>query len=311
MKIHEPPSAMQRDMNVDGESREPIAQPQRGKMFNECASSFRSGILADRHKRNSDSTVHVGNPAAVPSLKGFSRNHGHSVSINIPPLTGLYRLIFVVIAAILGTSSLPARYAKALTQSATFTERAYQDREILYELQAPDTHAFRITHDYTVGTAGERYYFNIVRAGSHVTNPESIDLDSGENLKWETITGKTARERKLAVGEVKDDTEIVVTHLARPLAAGTTNRIRLKETYVDAKSLYLDGDELVWDRSFGRLRNTVVLPPGWYLTALSSPATIQTLADGRVSVYIVNPRNDDVRVYLRARPRAGAKSKPT
>ncbi|MEK6323012.1 MAG: hypothetical protein AABN33_15170 [Acidobacteriota bacterium] len=196
----------------------------------------------------------------------------------------------------------------ALGQNPAFTERAYQDREILYELQAPETHAFRITHDYTVRNAGEKYYFNVVRAGSHVTDPESIDLDSGERLKWETIDGKTARDRKLAVGEVKDDTEIVVTYLARPIAAGTTNRIRLKETYVDAKSLYLDGDDLVWDRSFGRLRNTVVLPPGWYLTALSAPSTIQTLPDGRVSIYTVNPRNDDVRVYLRARRRNAIKT---
>lgn len=196
---------------------------------------------------------------------------------------------------------LPGEFA--IGQSPGFTERAYQDREILYELQAPETHAFRITHDYTVRNVGEKYYFNVVRAGSHVSNPESIDLDSGEALKWETIDGKKARERKLAVGEVKDDTEIVVTYLARPLAAGTTNRIRLKETYSDAKSLYLDGEELVWDRTFGRLRNTIVLPPGWYLTALSSPSTIQTLPDGRVSIYVVNPRNDEVRVYLRAKKR--------
>jgi hypothetical protein len=46
-----------------------------------------------------------------------------------------------------------------------------------------------------------------------------------------------------------------------------------------------------------------VLPLGWYLTALASPATIERLRDGRVSVYIVNPRNDDVRVYFRARRR--------
>jgi hypothetical protein len=196
---------------------------------------------------------------------------------------------------------------RAFGQNPAFTERAYQDREILYELQAPETHAFRITHDYTIRNAGEKYYFNVVRAGSHVTNPESIDLDTGESLKWETIDGKTARERKLAVGEVKDDTEIVVTYLANALAAGTTNRIRLKETYADAKSLYLDGDELVWDRTFGRLRNTVVLPAGWYLTALSAPSTIQTLPDGRVSIYIINPRNDDIRVYLRARRRLETK----
>jgi hypothetical protein len=215
------------------------------------------------------------------------------------------RRITLICAILVGAAVLfvPSNYFGALAQNPSFNERAYQDREILYELQAPETHAFRITHDYTVRNAGEKYYFNVVRAGSHVTDPESIDLDSGENLKWETIAGKTARERKLAVGDVKDDTEIVVTYLARPLAEGTTNRIRLKETYADAKSLYLDGDELVWDRTFGRLRNTVVLPAGWYLTALASPGTVQTLPDGRVAIYVVNPRNDEVRVYLRARKR--------
>jgi hypothetical protein len=213
------------------------------------------------------------------------------------------KILFSATLLVIGMLTVTTNKESAAAQNSAFTERAYQDREILYELQAPETHAFRITHDYTVRNTSEKYYFNVVRAGSHVSDPESIDLDSGENLTWETINGKTARERKLAVGEVKDDTEIVVTYLARPLGTGTTNRIRLKETYADAKSLYLEGDELVWDRTFGRLRNTVVLPSGWYLTALSSPATIQTLADGRVSIYVVNPRSDDVRVYLRARKR--------
>ena len=184
------------------------------------------------------------------------------------------------------------------------TERAYQDREIIYELQSPESHAFRITHDYTVRKVGEKHYFNVVRAGSHVSDPESIDLDTGDKLKWEVINGKQAVERKLHIADpIKDDSEIVVTHLTRALETGTTNRIRLMETYADPKSYYLEGEELVWDRSFGRLRNTVVLPPGWYLTALASPATIQTLPDGRVSIYVVNPRNDDVRVYFRARRR--------
>ena len=192
----------------------------------------------------------------------------------------------------------------AQNQNMSVTERAYQDREILYELQSPESHAFRITHDYTVRKAGEKYYFNVVRAGSHVTDPDSVDLDTGEKLKWEIINGKQATERKLPVGEtIKDDSEIVVTCLSRALAPGTTNRIRLMETYADPKSYYMAGEELVWDRSFGRLRNTVVLPLGWYLTTLSSPATIQTLADGRVSIYVVNPRPDDIRVYFRARRR--------
>src|SRR5207247_4539202 len=111
------------------------------------------------------------------------------------------------------------------------TERAYQDREILYELQAPESHAFRITHDYTVRKVGEKYFFNVVRAGSHVSDPESIDLDTGEKLKWEIINGKQATDRKLPIGEaIKADSEIVVTHLARALAAGTTNTISFHDT---------------------------------------------------------------------------------
>ena len=208
----------------------------------------------------------------------------------------------------------PAAATRPTTNTATtssssqsrpdLSERAYQDQEILYELEPPPSNAFRITHDYTERKVGVQHYFNIVRAGSHVSNPESIDLDTGETLKWETILGKQVKARKLPLNNVADDAEVVVTYLAQPVAQGASVRLRLKETYTDAKTLFLDGDELVWDRTFGRLRNTVVLPKGWYLTSLASPGVIQTLPDGRVSVYVVNPRNDEVRVYLRARRRA-------
>lgn len=212
-------------------------------------------------------------------------------------------LISLLVVIFLGNQALSQNAAS----SQLVTERASQDREILYELLAPETHAFRITHDYTARRTGEQHYFNVVRAGSHVTDPDSLDLDSGAKLKWEVLTGKQVKERKLPLSNVEDGAEVVVTHLAHALAAGETNRIRLKETYTDAKSYYTEGDEIVWDRTFGRLRNTVALPQGWYLTALASPSTIQPLPDGRVSVYVVNARNDDIRVYLRARKRPGAK----
>src|SRR5262245_20472651 len=175
-------------------------------------------------------------------------------------------------------------------QASPLAERAYQDREILYELQDPQSHAFRITHDYTERKEGASHYFNVVRAGSHVSEPESIDLDTGENLKWETLSGKQVKERKLPLTDVKDDVEVVVTYLARPVAKDSSTRLRLKETYTDPKSYYMDGEELVWDRAFGRLRNTVVLRAGWRLTALSSPGVIQTLTDGSHSVYVIHSR---------------------
>jgi hypothetical protein len=215
--------------------------------------------------------------------------------------TALRALRFFVVCSSLCCSDL-AGITEA-QQDSLLAERAYQDREILYELQDPQSHAFRITHDYTERKEGASHYFNVVRAGSHVSDPESIDLDTGENLKWETLSGKQVKERKLPLADVQEDAEVVVTYLTRPVAKGSSTRLRLKETYTDPKSYYLDGEELVWDRTFGRLRNTVVLPAGWRLTALASPGVIQTLPDGRVSVYVVNPRNDDVRVYIRARRR--------
>src|SRR5262249_56328227 len=118
----------------------------------------------------------------------------------------------------------------AARQDNLLAERAYQDREILYELQDPQSHAFRITHDYTERKEGAMHYFNVVRAGSRVSDPESIDLDTGENLKWETLSGKQVKERKLPLTDVIDDAEVVVTYLAGPIAKGSPTRFRPKQT---------------------------------------------------------------------------------
>ncbi len=66
----------------------------------------------------------------------------------------------------------------------------------------------------------------------------------------------------------------------------------------------LSGDELVWDRSFGRARNTVVLPEGWYLTANAIPGVIDETEDGRIRIRYVNPRPDQIRVFIKGRRRA-------
>jgi hypothetical protein len=187
------------------------------------------------------------------------------------------------------------------------SERAHQDREILYELLDPSTNAFRITHDYTESRPGRAHYFNVVRTGSHVTDPQSVDLDSGTSLRYEVMTGAEARARNLPLDEGTDTSEIVVTYLAKPVSPGTSVRLRLMETYTDPKSYYQEGGEIVWTRTFGRPRNTVVLPKGWTISAMDTPSTVQTLPDGRVSIYIANPRNDDVKVWFRARRKEPAK----
>jgi hypothetical protein len=78
----------------------------------------------------------------------------------------------------------------------------------------------------------------------------------------------------------------------------------MRETYADPKGYRLDGDALVFDRTFGRPANAVVLPAGWALTGSSIPAAVSTLADGRVRLDFINPRPDEIHVVITARRKA-------
>jgi hypothetical protein len=199
----------------------------------------------------------------------------------------------------------PARIAagKSAAAGARLDERAHQNREIVYFLQQPETHAFDLYHDYTESRPGTSTYINEVRGGSTVSNPRARNLDTGEDLKWEILKGDAITAAKLAVQNVTRESEIVVFRFA-PVKTGESIRLRMFETYTDTARYKLVGDELVWDRSFGRPANAVVLPAGWVLTNSSIPATVSTLADGRVRLDFVNPRPDEIAVLLTARRRA-------
>ena len=188
------------------------------------------------------------------------------------------------------------------------SERAHQDREIVYFLKPPETHAFDLYHDYTESRPGIDRYLNVVRKGSTASVPSARILDTGETLQVETKKGEDLLKAGLEAGEeVKPEDDVVVIHFA-PVPPGGSVRLRIAETYTDAKSYRLEGDEfLVFDRTFGRPRNAVVLPAGWYLTVSSIPALVTETADGRIRLDFVNPRNDDIAVLVKARRRPGGR----
>jgi hypothetical protein len=108
---------------------------------------------------------------------------------------------------------------------------------------------------------------------------------------------------KLDIGQpVTPDTEVVVVRFA-PVKPGQSIRLRISETYTAPASYRLDGPDLVFERSFGRPRNSVVLPAGWYLTASSIPAMVSETADGRIRLDFVNGRPDSIDVLIKARHR--------
>jgi hypothetical protein len=211
------------------------------------------------------------------------------------PRAGLYLLLLAASAA-------------SPDDAERLRERARQDREIVYFLNAPETHSFDLYHDYTETRPGIDKYLNVVRKGSTASNPSARVLDTGEILKVETLRGEAITRAgidlaKEGEGPVAPETEVVVVRFA-PAPPGGSVRLRISETYTDPSRYRLEGDELVFDRSLGRPRNAIVLPAGFYLTACSIPATISTTTDGRIRLDFVNPRPDEIEVLLKARRRA-------
>jgi hypothetical protein len=179
------------------------------------------------------------------------------------------------------------------------TERAIQDREIVYFLKQPETHAFSLYHDYTASREGEHQYVNVVRTGSTVSDPSAMLLDTGEELKTRILTGVDIAREKIEIDErVDPDTHVVLIPFT-PVKKGTSMRLRISETYTDPARYAVINGQLMWHRSFGRNRNDMVLPDGWYLTTSSIPALVSQEKDGRIRLSFWNGRPDNVDVFVK------------
>ena len=77
------------------------------------------------------------------------------------------------------------------------SERAHQDRDIVYFLQQPETHAFSLYHDYTESRPGISGYANIVREGSVASHPSASILDTGE-------AAEDTRDERCRIGRVQN-----------------------------------------------------------------------------------------------------------
>ncbi len=213
--------------------------------------------------------------------------------------TGVGDVPYVVRARRSNATGLAA--AVATRRDSRLSERARQDREIVYFLQQPETHAFDLYHDYTEFRPGVDKYLNVVRAGSRVSNPSAYVLDTGEPLTTRTLKGDAITRAAIDIGSpVTPETEVVVIDFKAP-AAGESVRLRISETYTDPARYRLVDGVLTWDRAFGRPANAMVLPAGWELTNCSVPTTVSVQDDGRVRLDFVNPRNDEISVLVTAR----------
>jgi len=170
-----------------------------------------------------------------------------------------------------------------------------------YELLAPGSSKFRILYEVTATTPGATDYFNPIRPGSVATDERVIDRATGKPLAWSVVDGTVAAAGRVT-GAVAADRYIRVA-LARPVPAnGGEARVLIDKTYADAKSYFVQGQTIVFDRSLGVKRNAVVLPAGYELVSSNYPAQVLQQADGRIAVSFWNATPAPAPLRITARP---------
>ena len=173
-----------------------------------------------------------------------------------------------------------------------------------YELLGPDSHKFRIVYEITAVTPGATAYYNPIRPGSVASNESVTDRATGKPLVFGVVDGPTARAG--GVRGATDDSHYIQVKLARPVPAdGGEGRVLIDKTYEDAKSYYTQGDTIVFDRSLGNKRNAVILPKGYELVSVNTPAQVLQEADGRIKVAFWNDSAAASPLIVKARPAPG------
>src|SRR5512145_2134500 len=225
--------------------------------------------------------------APVGEARGQKRNPKTGVRTMKP------KLVCLAVLLLMASIGAPAQYISA-------------DTYTRYELLAPETHKFRIFYEVTETKPGARFHFNAIRPGSEASDEEIYDLGAGKQLKFEIVTGAQAKADS-PDGNFDPATKYIKVHLAHPVPARGEYRLRIDKTYKDEKSYYAEGDLIVFKRSLGIPRNSVVLPAGYEIVSTSVAAQVISQPDGRLKLAFVNPGSGgQLEVTIQARRLASA-----
>jgi hypothetical protein len=179
-------------------------------------------------------------------------------------------------------------------------ERMEADEYTRYELLAPETAQFHILYEVTAIQPGATVFFNPIRKGSEASGERAFDRMSGEELRFEVVSGAEARKTGLARADL--EMEYIRIRLPRPVPAdGGQVRLLIEKTYKDPKSYYREGNTIVFSRSLGIKRNSVVLPAGYELVACNFPSQVLSESDGRIAISFWNPGPEAAPLKLSAR----------
>src|SRR5579864_4937114 len=188
----------------------------------------------------------------------------------------------------------------AQEQAAAPARQTEADEYTRYELLAPDSASFKILYEVSATTAGAKVFFNPIRKGSTASDEAVYDAMTGEPLHFEVVSGAEARKDPL-MADADADESFIRIQLARPVPPEGRGRLLIVKTYKDPKSYFRQSDAIIFKRSLGIKRNSVVLPAGYELVGCNVPSQILPEPDGRVAISFMNAAPGEAPLMLRAK----------
>ncbi|HEV8210019.1 MAG TPA: hypothetical protein VGP77_07840 [Vicinamibacterales bacterium] len=180
--------------------------------------------------------------------------------------------------------TIHARKTTATFPPRSDTDMFFDDVKTLYDLEAPEAGRVKVEQIYSDYRKGARAQLDTL-GQLPLQDLKVIDLDSGK--AFPTAKDGAATFVKLDVPIVDDK---------------QSAHIKITGGFRDP-GYKLAGEELLFDRTLYGLRNTIILPAGWDISALSQSGTIGTY-EGRTFVALINLNGENnYRMTLRARKR--------
>ncbi len=164
----------------------------------------------------------------------------------------------------------------------TYTDMFFDDIRTLYDCDAPETHKIKVEQTYSDYRKGETAQLTSL-GYLPLKDLQAIDLDTAKPYELTRAKGATLAKLEVPIADEKQSAHVKLT--------GT-----LEDPAYTEKN-----GELLFERTLHGLRNTVLLPAGWEVAAVSQSGTVGTY-QGRAFVALINLNaENEYRVTIRAR----------
>ena len=217
--------------------------------------------------------------------KGFAFISSNVAAQVTTTADGLLKLAFANPSGQSNPVTIHARKTTATFPPRRDPDMFFDDVKTLYDLGAPETGTIKVEQTYSDYRKGDKAKLDSL-AYLALQDLKVIDLDTAK-----------------AFAPVKAGADTVVT-LGVPIVDDKQSaHLQITGTLKDPSYKAMNGD-LVFERTLHGLRNTVLLPAGWDVAAVSQPGTIGTY-EGRAFVALINLNaENNYKVAIRARKRS-------